>query len=314
MLHGTIEKHLIPEISKAVAETFVSIGMPSPDGIESKIELEIPKDKSHGDISSNISMKLAAFAKRPPIQIADIVRSKLEERFKSAGMSTIVDKVETKHPGFINFFLSKDYLCKVLLEIKRKKAGFGKASIGRGIKLQIEFVSANPTGPLTIAHGRQAAIGDSLANIMDFLGYDVTREYYLNDEGTQMDILGNSIRIRYRELSGAKEEFPENGYKGAYVTDIAKGFKKRHGKKHQSTADISAFREFGLRWILDDIKKDLKDFGVKFDVWYSQKGLRKSGKVEKAIAALKGKGYIYENENAVWFKSTAFGDDKTGWW
>jgi arginyl-tRNA synthetase len=174
----------------------------------------------------------------------------------------------------------------------------------------VEFVSANPTGPLTIAHGRQAAIGDSLANILEFTGYRVTREYYLNDEGTQIDILGRSIQARYRGLLGMEEDFPEDGYKGAYIYDIAKDFRSRYGSRFAGRTDIKPFREFGLKWILKDIKEDLSEFGVGFDVWYSQRKLRSSGKVAKAIGLLRKRGHIFENEGAVWFRSTAFGDDK----
>ncbi len=274
-----------------------------------KPELEIPKDKSHGDLSTNIAMRASKLAGLAPIELAGLIKAQLETEL-SSDPSGAIDRVEVKAPGFINFFISKNFLCKVLLEIKRGKDNYGRSSIGRGTKLQVEFVSANPTGPLTIAHGRQAAIGDSLANIFEFLGYSVTREYYLNDEGTQMDILGNSIRVRYHELFGPAEPFPSDGYKGPYVIDVAKDFKKKYGAKHLKTTDIKIFREFGLRWILNDIKKDLKDFSVRFDVWYSQKKLRESGKVKKAIALLKDRGYIFEQENAVWFRSTAFGDDK----
>jgi arginyl-tRNA synthetase len=228
----------------------------------------------------------------------------------ASALKNSVEKVELKQPGFINLFLSKSYLYDVMLKIQREKSNYGRISICRSRKMQVEFVSANPTGPLTIAHGRQAAIGDSLANILSFVGCNVKREYYVNDEGTQMNILGNSIRIRYRELLGIKEDFPEDGYKGAYVIDIAKGFKKRYGKRHKNCADIAVFREFGLKWILSGIKKDLKDFGVKFDNWYSQKSLRRSGKIDGALKIIKDKGYIFDQEGATWFKSTAFGDDK----
>ncbi len=221
-----------------------------------------------------------------------------------------IEKIEIKAPGFINFTFSKHCLYKVILDINRQGKKYGYSAVGRGIEVQVEFVSANPTGPLTIAHGRQAALGDSLANILEFLGYTVTREYYLNDEGVQMDILGNSIRVRYLNLCGIDEKLPEDAYKGSYVIEIAKDFKKEHGTKHTQTTDIRVFRQFGLEWILNEIKKDLKDFGVKFDVWFSKKALRKSGKVEKTLEFLKEKGYIYKQENAVWFKSQMLGDDK----
>lgn len=311
MRHGTIEKEISTLIEKSVSAVLSDLATASPQAHELKTELEIPKDRTHGDIASNIAMKTARFARRSPLELAELITAKARGIIDhSAFLKGTIDRVEVKAPGFINFFLSRKYLYKVLLEIKRKKGSFGNSSLGRGIKLQVEFVSANPTGPLTIAHARQAAIGDSLANILQFMGYRVTREYYLNDEGTQMNILGLSIRARYLELCGAGAEFPADGYKGTYIMDIARDLKKKYGKKLVKKDQLDPFREFGLKWILSDIRKDLAEFGVKFNVWYSQRSLRKSGKVEKTIAMLKERGYIYSSEGAVWFKSTAFGDDK----
>jgi len=310
MHYGGVENDIISILEKSVIAVLRDLNVEPPPLHQLKPELEIPKEKSYGDIATNIAMKASRFALRPPLEFAEAIKGRLEEEIGLTHFKRAIARVEVKPPGFINFFLNKDYLAKVLLVIKRKKNNFGRSAIGRSLKLQVEFVSANPTGPLTIAHGRQAAIGDSLANILEFLGYRVTREYYLNDEGTQMDILGNSIKMRYLELFALMRDFPKDGYKGTYVIEIAKDFKKKHGKKFINTEDTAVFRKFGLRWILTDIKKDLKCFGIKFDVWYSQKALRKSGKVEKGIKFLKEKGYIYEKDNAVWFKSTAFGDDK----
>ncbi len=310
MRYAEVESKIISLLEKSARDVFADLNISLLPGNGFKTELEIPKEKSHGDLSSNIAMRVCKLASRPSIDIAGLISEKAKNNLASAHLKEVISRIEAKAPGFINFFFSTKYLYTGLLEIKRLKNNFGSSGIGRGLKLQVEFVSANPTGPLTIAHGRQAAIGDSLANILQFLGYRVTREYYLNNEGTQMDNLGKSIRARYLELLGSGEEFPQDGYKGLYVSDIARDFQKKHGKKFLKTADIKAFREFGLQWILNDIKKDLKDFGVKFDVWYSQKSLRESGKVRKAIGLLKERGYIYENEGAVWFKSTAFGDDK----
>ncbi len=311
MHYGGIEQRIISLLEKSIGGLSAEPG-PGPliPPHEIKPELEIPKEEANGDLSTNVAMKLARHAKMEPMAFASAVKELLEKDIAASGLSYTVAKVEVKQPGFINFFLHRKYLAKVLLEIKRKKTDYGRSSICRGMKAQVEFVSANPTGPLTIAHGRQAAIGDSLANIMECLGCKVVREYYLNDEGTQMDILAASIRARYLELLGRKVEFPVDGYKGSYIIDIAKYFRKRYGRKYARTENNAVFMEYGLKWILSDIKKDLKDFGVKFDVWYSQKLLRKSGKIAKAIRLLREKGYIYEKDNAVWFKSTEFGDDK----
>ncbi len=310
MHHGGIENDITLTLEGSALEVLADLGIAPAKIPKIKAELEIPKEKSHGDLATNIAMKGCGLARKTPLEFAGLIREKLDHNISASILKKVIDRIEVKPPGFINFFLNKNYLCKVILEIKRKKYNFGRSGMGSGIKLQVEFVSANPTGPLTIAHGRQAAIGDSLANILEFLGYRITREYYLNDEGVQMDTLGRSIRIRYLELFGKAADFPQDGYKGSYVIDIARQFKKKYGRKFIKIEDINAFTNFGLRWILNDIKKDLKGFGVKFDLWYSQKALRKSGKVGRAISLLKEKGYIYEKDNAVWFRSSEFGDDK----
>ncbi|MBI5143664.1 MAG: arginine--tRNA ligase [Candidatus Omnitrophica bacterium] len=310
MHYGGIEHNIISSLDRAISA--VSAGLNShPKPLQKfKVELEAPKGESHGDLSTNIAMKIAREMGQEPYSLANLIKEQLETGSRTSRLKEVVERIETRPPGFINFFLSRNYLCEVLLEIERKKDCFGRSGIGRGARLQVEFVSANPTGPLTIAHGRQAAIGDSLANILDFVGYNVTREYYMNDLGTQMDILANSIRIRYLESCGVSEIFPEDGYKGSYIMDIAKAFNRKFGRKYIKTKNLKLFREFGLSWILNDIKKDLKDFGVRFDVWYSESSLRKSGKVENAVRLLKKRGYIYEKDKAIWFKSQAFGDDK----
>ena len=310
MHYGDIEKHITSLLESSLQSALLSLNIRSPLSREIKIELEIPKEKSHGDLSSNIALKISKLVSKPPVDFANSLKEKLEELIPSSPLKGAIDRLEVKKPGFINFFIGKSFLSGILLEILKEDKDFGRSEIGAGAKMQIEFVSANPTGPLTIAHARQAALGDSLANIMEFLGYGVTKEYYLNDEGNQMNMLGASIRSRYLGLCGIDEPLPEDGYKGAYVIDIAGDFMKEHGKAHIGTKETDVFREFGLQWILAGIKKDLADFGVRFDVWYSQKSLRESGKVEKAVDALKKKGYIYESEGAVWFKSTLFGDDK----
>lgn len=311
MRYGEIEQQIISHLEQAVAAVCAGLNVPDISSASLRPVLEIPKENAHGDLSSNIALRITKIIGKDPMTAAAAVKERFEAAASSSGLAASIDHVEIKPPGFINFFISKEYLSRLLLEIKRTRDRFGSSSMGRGIKLQVEFVSANPTGPLTIAHARQAAIGDALANILEFVGYDVTREYYLNDEGTQMNILGNSVRVRYRNLCGVSEEFPADGYKGSYIADIARDFKKRYGKRYAAaSADNGIFREFGLRWLLRDIKDDLKAFDVRFDVWYSQKTLRKSGKIKKAVTLLKERGYIYESEGAVWFKSTAFGDDK----
>jgi len=310
MHYGGIERQIVSFIESSVKSVLKGMGKPSDRPEDVIPELEIPKEKSHGDISTNIAMKASKLASIAPVKFAELIVNKMNEALPGSSLKDETEKIEVKAPGFINLFLSKAYLYKVMLGIQREKNNYGRISICRSRKTQVEFVSANPTGPLTIAHGRQAAIGDSLANILSFVGYNVKREYYVNDEGTQMNILGNSIRVRYRELLGKIDQFPQDGYKGAYVIDIAKDFRKKYKDRYADETDIEPFCKFGLEWILNDIKKDLKNFGVEFDVWYSQKFLRKSGKIDKALKIISDKGYIFEQEGATWFRSTDFGDDK----
>jgi len=311
MFYGNLEKELSLLIRKSVEETFQQIGLPDtalPSDLT--IELEMPKTIDHGDISTNVAMRLCRVIGKQPLEIAALAARKIQAQLESAKLQTAVEKVEVKEPGFINFFLRREYLYKVLLDAIRQKERFGSSTVGRSKKINIEFVSANPTGPLTVAHGRQAAIGDSLARILEFCGYDVQREYYINDEGRQIDILGESIRIRYCELNGKPEPFPEDGYQGSYIKTIAQDLKKKRGSKLVGAKDKKIFSEFGVAWLLKSIKNDLKDFNVQFDVWYSQKALRRSGKIDRALGLLKEKGLVYDQDGATWFASTRFGDDK----
>lgn len=310
MYYGGIEQEIISILEGSVRGVLAGLGAQLSSPHDLKLDLEIPKERAHGDIATSVALRSSKLAGRPPIDLANLIKSRFEKDLAKSPLKGSIGKIEVKAPGFINIFLSAAYLCGILGNIKSQADSYGSSDIGKAAKLQVEFVSANPTGPLTIAHGRQAAIGDSLANILGFLGYDVTREYYLNDEGTQMNNLGKSIRARYLALCGVDSPFPEDGYKGSYVLDVAKDFQARHGDKYKDEKDAGIFREFGLEWMMGDIKRDLADFGVKFDVWFSQRRLRESGKVDEAIKFIKDKGYVYDQEGAVWFRSTAFGDDK----
>ena len=261
--------------------------------------LEEPKEKSFGDISSPCALKLASFLKRPPRQIAQEIVSSLNAEISAGELKNLIEKIDIAGAGFINFHLSKEYFHSHLKEIHNSKDFFSFPE-KESQSLLIEFVSANPTGPLSVAHGRQAAVGDVLAGILRFLGYKVTREYYLNDEGNQINILGKSIALRLKELQGERIDFPEDHYQGEYIIDLAK-------ELLDAPEDC---REYGVRRILEIIRKELEDFGVSFDSWYSQAVLQKSGKIERVIADLREKGFVYDQEGAVWFSSTKFGDDK----
>jgi len=272
-----------------------------------KIILLIPKNKSHGDLSTNIAMQLSRELKLKPLDVANLIVNNLDIQ------GTIVDKVKIAGPGFINFWLSENWLYKVLNEIREQGENYGKVNLGKGKRVQVEFVSVNPTGPLHVGHGKCAAVGDALSSILKAAGYEVEKEYYINDQGKQIDILGQSVQVRYNNLLGGKKEFPDDGYKGEYIVDIAKEvidkFKDKYeGKDDKETQEF--FKEFTLDKILSGIKKDLKDFGVEFDVWFSEKSLYEQNKLQEVIELLKQRNFLYEKEGALWLKSTEFGDEK----
>jgi len=269
--------------------------------------LEAPRLREFGDLTSNICFKISKSFKKSPLEIAKIIVAFLKEHMAKTGLSHNIDEITVGGNGFINFYFSKNYFYEVLRQIIKEKEAFGRTNIGKARRVLIEFVSANPTGSLSIAHARQAAVGDSLARILSSLGYKVKKEYFLNDEGHQIDVLGNSVYLRLKQLQGEQIDFPEDGYQGDYIYDIAR---KIIAEKKDTRQDLTFFSEYAVKEILSVIKKELDSFGVHFDYWTSQKELRKSGKIKKALLLLKKRGFLYEKEGAVWFKSSAFGDDK----
>jgi len=268
-----------------------------------KISLKQPTDNRFGDFSTNIALKLNKLFKRSPQLIAAELVVCLQQEIVKSELAKLVTQIKVEGVGFINFYLKEDYFYqKLKLIILHGKEAL-RSDVGAGRKVLIEFVSANPTGVLSVAHARQAAVGDCLANVLSFIGFDVKREYYLNDEGNQINILGKSVCLRLKESQGEIIEFPENYYQGDYIRDIA----KEAGKFKIKEEDLG---DYAADYILKIIKQELNDFGVKFDCWYSQKNLAKSGKVQKAFEQLKKKGFLYEQDGALWFKSMEFGDDK----
>ena len=269
---------------------------------------EMPKDPSFGDLSSSIAFKIAARRKQPP----QLIAQELSGTFLSSGhddrLEEWVDRVEAK-AGFLNVFFSQQALGQVLRTILAQRDRYGTRRTTSAPSINIEFVSANPTGPLSVAHGRQAAIGDVLARLLRSQGYRVTTEYYLNDEGRQIELLGRSLRARYLQALGQDEPFPEDGYHGTYVINSA-GVLQREQGDQLSRASLDKFIGLGMQEQLREIRKDLHRFGLKFDKWTSQKWLRTSGKIKAALDALKAKGALYEADDATWFASTKFGDDK----
>jgi arginyl-tRNA synthetase len=269
------------------------------------IQLEIPKNPDHGDFSTNLALTLAKSERKAPRKIAEVLAAALQE-------TPLCDTVEIAGPGFINFRLVATCWYEVLDQITTQGDKYGRSQIGTGTKIQVEFVSANPTGPLHIGHGRGAVVGDAVAAVLQAAGFDVQREYYINDAGNQILTLGRSILLRLRELQGETIEFPEDGYQAPYVIDLAMKYRSEQGELQDiSEAEaIESCARFGVAEVLKWIEVDLKAFGIHFDSWYSEKSLYDQGMVEKELAKLKEKGLSFEEENALWLRTTDFGDDK----
>ena len=272
-----------------------------------EIILLTPKNKSHGDLSTNIAMQLSRELKLKPLDIAHFIVDNLNIK------DSIIGEVEIIRPGFINFCLKENWLYQIIDEIREKGEDYGKVNLGKGKKIQVEFVSVNPTGPLHIGHGKCAAVGDALSNILKAAGYKVEKEYYINDQGRQIDLLGQSVQVRYNNLLGGRMEFPADGYKGEYIIDIAQEVIEKFQDKYKGRDDQESrefFKEFTLKNILEGIKEDLKDFGVEFDEWFSESSLYKQNKLQEVIKLLQQKGFLYKEKGALWLKTTAFGDEK----
>jgi arginyl-tRNA synthetase len=272
-----------------------------------QIVIEIPKDKTHGDYSTNIAMQLTRILRRNPREIAQEIVNVVDQE------SAHIDHVEIAGPGFINLFLKKDAMTSIIKEVLAEKEHFGESDYGKGIKYNIEFVSANPTGDLHLGHAKGAAVGDSICRIMKAAGYDVTREYYINDAGNQITNLALSLYARYLQAFGRDQELPEDGYHGKDIIDIAQSIKDEVGDRFVDVDEkeaIAYFRKVGTEHELEKIKDILKEYRVSFDVWFSETSLYENNKVVPTIQKLKDKGYTYEADGALWFKSTEFGDDK----
>ncbi len=292
-------------IYNALKDAYDKGDLPSSDFPE--IEVEEPKAGSHGDFSTNISMVMASIQKMSPRKIAEAIIKNINDP------GGILDKTEIAGPGFINFFLNKHSWHPVLQKIHEQDALYGASNIGKGKKIQVEFVSANPTGPLHVGHGRGAAVGDSVANILLFCGYNVEKEYYVNDSGRQINTLGRSVFLRYKELFGADVQFSEDCYQGDYVRDLAGKIRDDKGDKLLSMSEeeaISYCARFAADNILSEIKEDLESFGVVFDRWYSEQSLYDSGKVDRAINDFRKQNIIFEDDGALWFRTKDFGDEK----
>ncbi|MDF2854778.1 MAG: argS [Neobacillus sp.] len=297
-----VQSKLKDEIKAAVVKANLATAEQIPDVI-----LEVPKDKTHGDYATNMAMQLARVAKKPPRAIAEA----LIENFDRSKAS--IEKIDLAGPGFINFHMNNDYLTDLIPNVLAADERYGETTIGGKQKIQVEFVSANPTGDLHLGHARGAAIGDALCNILAKAGFDVSREYYINDAGNQINNLALSVEARYFQALGLEKEMPEGGYHGADIIGIGKRLAEEFGDKFVETDEQERsdfFREYGLKYEMAKLQKDLEDFRVRFDVWFSETSLYKNGKIDEALAALRESGYIYEEDGATWLRSTDFGDDK----
>jgi arginyl-tRNA synthetase len=302
-----------------------------------KVRLDHTKDKSHGDYATNIALMLAKQAKTSPLELAKIIVNQLED-------ASFIKKTEIAGPGFINFFLSDASSTSIVSEIIELGEMYGKSEIGKGQSILLEYVSANPTGPLHVGHGRGAAYGATVSNLLRNIGFKVDNEYYVNDAGRQMDILTVSIFLRYLSLCGEQIRFPDNGYQGQYINDIADSIVVESGESFKQSADIvfenickdgieggdkeshidelivrvkdllgdnfQTIFQVGIESILGGIKDDLADFGVRFEKWFSEQSLIDSGLSESCITRLKDSGHIYKKDGALWFKTTNYGDEK----
>ncbi|MBU8843685.1 MULTISPECIES: arginine--tRNA ligase [Bacillus] len=271
------------------------------------VVLETPKDKTHGDYSTNMAMQLARVAKKAPRQIAEEIVAHFDKGKAS------IEKLDIAGPGFINFYMNNQYLTKLIPSVLEAGEAYGETNIGNGERVQVEFVSANPTGDLHLGHARGAAVGDSLCNVLSKAGYDVSREYYINDAGNQINNLALSVEVRYFEALGLEKPMPEDGYRGEDIIAIGKRLAEEYGDRfvnEEESERLAFFREYGLKYELEKLRKDLENFRVPFDVWYSETSLYQNGKIDKALDALREKGHVYEEDGATWFRSTTFGDDK----
>jgi len=268
---------------------------------QNEIIINVPSEKENGDFSTNLALQLTKILKKNPMEIAEKIKENInDERIK---------KIEIKAPGFINFFVSKTLWTDNLNKVLEENENYGKSNIGNKKKIDIEFVSANPTGNLHVGHARGATYGDSLARIMNFAGFDAVKEYYINDLGNQINNLGLSLKTRYLEACGEDVSMPEDGYYGKEIVELANKLYEENTESLKNK-NIDYFKQIGLNSCMEVIKKDLSDFNVTFDVFVSEKSLYDSGEVEKTLQTLKDKNRTYEKDGALWLDSSKFGDDK----
>jgi arginyl-tRNA synthetase len=267
--------------------------------------IEIPNNPNHGDFATNLPLTLSVIQKQNPRDIASLIVDHLKDN------GGLLERAEVAGPGFINFRIRAEQWYRVLSDIARSKENYGRREFGNRQKVMIEFVSANPTGPLHLGHGRGAALGDTLSRVLSFCGYDVAREFYINDAGLQVRLLGESIFSRFKQMTERGYDFPQNGYHGDYILDLAKAISQEIDLDEVSEeAAVEICAQKGKVVMLDEIKHDLEEFRIPFDVWYSESDLYGSGQLQKALDMMEGKENLYEKDGALWIRTSKFGDDK----
>ena len=280
-----------------------------PAGCEIRGSVEIPRDTQNGDYAANHAMACAKQMKMPPRKIAEILRDNMELE------GTLFSSLEIAGPGFMNFTVSDKWYASVLASVESEGDGYGSVDVGRGERVMVEFVSANPTGPMTIGNARGGVLGDTLASVLERAGYSVWREFYVNDAGNQVDLFAHSIEARYIQLIRGEDavEFPENGYHGDDIRELARMLYERDGEKYldmPSAERCAAFTEFGLKYNIELMKKHLKRYRIDFDQWFLESSLHESGYVEETVELLRKNGYTYEKDGALWLKNKDLGADK----
>lgn len=297
-----IRKRLKDAVDACFAQG-VSEGLWS-DGGAGKFTVELPKHEGQGDFSTNIALVLAGIEKKNPREIAAKIAEMLLEE------TDLVQNVDVAGPGFVNVQIRPEVWHQLISEVETEAEKFGKSDVGAGKKVMVEFVSANPTGPLSIGHGRQAILGDAIARLLTATGHDVFREYYYNDAGRQMRVLGESTRARYLELLGKEHNFPEDGYQGEYIKEIAQGLIDVHGDSLVGVEEVTPFKEAAEKFIFKDISSTLERLGVAFDNYFNEHSLYENGHIDDVVEKLRTLGHVYEKDDAVWFRTTTFGHEK----
>ena len=303
-------KDHISRLIQQALQALISAGT-LPADVEPQVQIDRTRDRDHGDLASNIALTLAKRAGMPPRELAALICGALPD-------DATIERTEIAGPGFINFFLSAGSSQAVVVDILRQREAFGRSDAGQGRKVQVEFVSANPTGPLHVGHGRGAAVGDSLCRLLAATGWDVASEFYYNDAGAQIDNLALSVQARCRGVGPDGDAWPKDGYRGDYIVDLATAYlggervdaEDRHITAAGDAGDLESIRSFAVAWLRREQDLDLKAFGVHFDVYFLESSLYRDGEVEQTVQRLVDNGHCYEQDGALWLRTTAFGDDK----